>query len=82
MGAYVLVCWCRGALSSTRPPWMAVRSSVDYGEPKTLHQAEPGTTSSARFISTSDADKPYQKCVKARSRLLSSELPEDLPLWA
>ena len=79
MGSYVHVWQCMGALSSTRPPWKVVRSSVNYGEPKKLHQAEPGTTSPARFISTSDADKPYQKCIKARSRLLSSELPEDLP---
>ena len=51
----------------------------EYGEPKTLHQAEPGTKSPARFISTSDADKPPQKCGKARARLLSSKLSEDLP---
>ena len=51
----------------------------EYGEPKTLHQAEPGTTSPARFISTSDVDIPPQKCIKARSRLLSDELSEDLP---
>ena len=39
----------------------------EYGEPKTLHQAEPGTKSPAQLISTSDADEPPQKCVKARS---------------
>ena len=33
-----------------------------YGEPKTLHQAEPGTKSPARFISTSEPDEPSQKC--------------------
>ena len=54
----------------------------EYGEPKTLHQAEPGTKSPAQLISTSDADEPPQKCVKARSRLLPSKLSEDLPLWA
>ena len=37
-------------------------SFSQYGEPKTLHQAEPGTKSPARFISTSDADEPRQKC--------------------
>ena len=31
-------------------------------EPKTLHQAEPGTKSPARFISTSEPDEPSQKC--------------------
>ena len=50
-----------------------------YGEPAKLCQDEPATTSSARFISTSDADKPPQKCGKARARLLSSKLSEDLP---
>ena len=50
-----------------------------YGEPAKLCQSKSATTSSARFISTSDADKPPQKCVKARSRLLSSKLSEDLP---
>ena len=34
----------------------------EYGEPKTLHQAEPGTKSPARFISTSEPDEPSQKC--------------------
>ena len=53
----------------------------EYGEPKTLHQAEPGTKSPAQLISTSDADELPQKCVKARSRLLPSKLSEDLPLW-
>ena len=62
MGAYVLVCLCRGALSSTRPPWKVVRSSVNYGEPKTLHQAEPGTKSPARFISNSVASESPQNC--------------------
>ena len=51
----------------------------EYGEPAKLCQSKSATTSSARFISTSDADKPPQKCVKARSRLLSSKLSEDLP---
>ena len=50
-----------------------------YGEPAKLCQNKSATTSSARFISTSDADKPPQKCVKARARLLSSKLSEDLP---
>ena len=60
-----------------------VRSSVIFQrEPKTLHQAKPGTKSPARFISTSDADRPPQKCIKARSRLLSSKLSENLTLWA
>ena len=54
----------------------------EYGEPSKLCQSKSATTSSARFISTSDADTPPQKCVKARSRLLSSKLSEDLPLWA
>ena len=54
----------------------------EYGEPKTLHQAEPGTTSPARFISNSVASESPQNCVKARPRLLSSKLSEDLPLWA
>ena len=52
------------------------------GEPAKLWQSKFATTSSAQSISTSDADKPPQKCVKARSRLLSSKLSEDLPLWA
>ena len=51
----------------------------EYGEPAKLCQNKSATTSSARFISTSDADKPPQKCVKARARLLSSKLSEDLP---
>ena len=54
----------------------------EYGEPAKLCQSKSATTSSARFISTSDADTPPQKCVKARSRLLSSKLSEDVPLWA
>ena len=33
-------------------------------EPAKLCQNESATTSSARFISTSDADKPPQKCIK------------------
>ena len=33
-----------------------------YGEPSKLCQNKSATTSSARFISTSDADKPPQKC--------------------
>ena len=37
-----------------------------YGEPAKLCQDEPATTSSARFISTSDADKPPQKCIKEK----------------
>ena len=37
---------------------------------------------SARFISTSDADSPPQKCIKAWSRLLPSKLSENLTLWA
>ena len=51
----------------------------EYGEPAKLCQSKSATTSSARFISTSDADKPPQKCIKARARLLSSKLSEDLP---
>ena len=54
----------------------------EYGEPKTLHQAEPGTKSPAQLISTSDTDEPPQKCVKARSRLQPDKPSEDLPLWA
>ena len=54
-------------------------SFSQYGEPAKLCQSESATTSSARFISTSDADKPPQKCGKARARLLSSKLSEDLP---
>jgi len=54
----------------------------EYGEPKPLHQAEPGTKSPAQLISTSDADEPPQKCVKARSRLQPDKPSEDLPLWA
>jgi len=54
----------------------------EYGEPKTLYQAEPGTKSPAQLISTSDADEPPQKCVKARSRLQPDKPSEDLPLWA
>ena len=54
-----------------------VRSSVIFQrEPAKLCQDEPATTSSAQFISTSNADKPPQKCGKARSRLLSSKLSE------
>ena len=34
-----------------------------YGEPAKLCQDEPATTSSARFISTSEADEPPQKCI-------------------
>ena len=54
----------------------------EYEEPAKLCQSKSATTSSARFISTSDADKPPQKYVKARSRLQSGKPPEDLPLWA
>ena len=54
-------------------------SFSQYGEPAKLCQSKSATTSSARFISTSDADKPPQKCGKARARLLSSKLSEDLP---
>ena len=47
-------------------------------EPAKLCQNESATTSSARFISTSDADKPPQKCVKGKAvwRLESSS-PEN-----
>ena len=45
-------------------------------------QSKSATTSSARFISTSDADIPPQKCIKARSRLQPDKPSEDLPLWA
>ena len=56
------------------------RSSFSqYGEPAKLCQSKSATTSSAQSISTSDADKPPQKCGKARARLLSSKLSEDLP---
>ena len=54
-------------------------SFSQYGEPAKLCQSKFATTSSARFISTSKPDKPSQKCGKARARLLSSELSEDLP---
>ena len=50
-----------------------------YGEPAKLCQDEPATNSSARSISTSDADKPPQKCGKAQSRLQPDKLSEDLP---
>ena len=66
MGPYVLECMCMGALSSSRPPYKVVRSSVLNGEPAKLCLDEPVTTSSARFISTSDADKPPQKCGKVQ----------------
>ena len=51
----------------------------EYGEPAKLCQSKSATTSSVRFIRTSDADTPPQKCVKARARLLSGKLSEDLP---
>ena len=54
-------------------------SFSQYGEPAKLCQSKSATTSSAQSISTSDADKPPQKCRKARARLLSSKLSEDLP---
>ena len=57
-------------------------SFSQYGEPAKLCQSKFATTSSARFISTSKPDKPSQKCRKARARLQSAQLPEDLPLWA
>ena len=57
-------------------------SFSQYGEPAKLCQSKFATTSSARFISTSKPDKPSQKCGKARARLQSAQLPEDLPLWA
>ena len=57
-------------------------SLSQYGEPAKLCQSKFATTSSARFISTSKPDKPSQKCRKARARLQSAQLPEDLPLWA
>ena len=54
-------------------------SFSQYGEPAKLCQSKSATTSSARFISTSDADKPPQKCEKARARLQPAQLSEDLP---
>ena len=57
-------------------------SLSQYGEPTKLCQSKFATTSSARFISTSKPDKPPQKCGKARARLLSSKLSEDLTSWA
>ena len=38
-------------------------SFSQYGEPAKLCQSKSATTSSAQSISTSDADKPPQKCV-------------------
>ena len=57
------LCVCAGALyrALDRPEGRA--SLSEYGEPKKLHQAEPGTKSPALFISSSDAEKPPQKCV-------------------
>ena len=78
--------WGRTSLcGSTRALYRALvrpegsASFSQYGEPAKLCQSKSATTSSARFISTSDADKPRQKCGKARARLLSSKLSEDLP---
>ena len=77
---FMCVCaWAR-CRALTRPEGRAFLS--EYGEPKTLYQAEPGTKSPAQLISTSDADEPPQKCVKARSRLQPDKPSEDLPLWA
>ena len=42
-------------------------SFSQYGEPAKLCQSKFATTSSARFISTSDADKPPQKCRKRKA---------------
>ena len=55
--------WAR-CRALTRPEGRAFFSQ--YGEPAKLCQDEPATTSSARFISTSDADKPPQKCIKEK----------------
>ena len=73
------LCAGAGALyrALVRPVGRAFLS--EYGEPKTLHQAEPGTKSPAQLISTSDMDEPPQKCVKARSRLQPGKPSEDLP---
>ena len=71
--------WAR-CRALTRPEGRAFFSQ--YGKPAKLCQDEPATTSSARFISNSVASESPQNCVKARSRLLSSKLSEDLPLWA
>ena len=70
-----LCAWAR-CRALTRPEGRAFFSQ--YGEPAKLCQDEPATTSSARFISTSDADKPPQKCVKGKAvwRLESSS-PEN-----
>ena len=43
-----------------------------YGEPAKLCQSKSATTSSARFISTSDADKPPQKCNSRYRGLLAA----------
>ena len=44
-----------------------------YGEPAKLCQSKSATTSSARFISTSDADKPPQKCNSRYRGLLAAK---------
>ena len=48
----------------TRPEGRTFLS--EYGEAAKLCQDEPATTSSAQFISTSDADIPPQKCIKEK----------------
>ena len=55
--------WAR-CRALTRPEGRAFISQ--YGEPAKLCQDEPATTSSARFISTFDADIPPQKCIKEK----------------
>ena len=54
-----------------RPEGRAIISQ--YGEPAKLCQDEPATTSSARFISTSDADEPPQKCGTRYRGLLAAK---------
>ena len=46
----------------------------EYGEPAKLCQSKSATTSSARFISTSDADKPPQKCNSRYRGLLAAKV--------
>ena len=76
--AHTSICGSARALyrALVRPEGCAFFSQ--YGEPAKLCQDEPATTSSARFISTSEADKPPQKCVKGKAvwRLESSS-PEN-----
>ena len=73
MGSYVHQYWC--GRKGSGPVATYSRTFIrEYGEPAKLCQDEPATTSSARSISTSDVDKPPQKCGKGIAvwRLASS----------